>query len=170
MFPDGTATASYMNVQNSNNTGATAWLSQGIRGGIAELVVRDFNPVTPVTDLNIGSGGNDFPTFDVTCTTLVDINLIWAGVMHYNFTQTALTFTDGKNLIVGTTNGTQIATAAAQKLGFWGTAPVVQPTVAGTAQAAHVAVGGAAVQVNDTFGGWTIGEIVQALKDTGLIV
>jgi hypothetical protein len=55
-------------------------------------------------------------------------------------------------------------------VGFYGTAPIVQPTVAGTAQAAHVAVGGAAVQVNDTFGGWTIGEIVQALKNLGLIV
>jgi hypothetical protein len=80
MFPNGTSTSSYVNVYNSSNTGATAWLQLGVRGSIAELLVRDFAQTTNITSLNIGSGGNDFPTFDVTCTTLTDINFMFAGV------------------------------------------------------------------------------------------
>jgi hypothetical protein len=36
---------------------------------------------------------------------------------------------DGVNLTLGTTTGTQIATGATQKLGFYGATPVTQPTM-----------------------------------------
>jgi hypothetical protein len=36
-------------------------------------------------------------------------------------------FADAKNIAVGTTTGTKIATATTQKLGFFGTTPVTQP-------------------------------------------
>ena len=81
----------------------------------------------PCPRCQIGSGGNDFPTFDVTCSTLVNIDLVWAGVWNYRFSASALTILDGNNIIVGSTTGTQIATATTQKLGFWGATPVVQP-------------------------------------------
>lgn len=42
-------------------------------------------------------------------------------------TNAPLVLDDGVNLVVGTTTGTQIGTAATQKIGFFGTAPVVQP-------------------------------------------
>jgi hypothetical protein len=119
MFPNGTGTASYINAYNSSNTGATAWLEMGIRGSIAELVCRDFSQTTNITDLNIGSGGNDFPVFDVTCSTLTDINCI----------------------------GTQIGTAANQKIGVWGATPIVRPTITGSrggnAAVASIATAGA---------------------------
>ncbi len=38
-------------------------------------------------------------------------------------------FADGVNLTFGTSNGTEIGTAVNQKLGFFGTTPVVQPTM-----------------------------------------
>jgi hypothetical protein len=38
-------------------------------------------------------------------------------------------FADGVNLTLGTTNGTQIGTAANQKLGFFGKTPITQPTL-----------------------------------------
>lgn len=41
---------------------------------------------------------------------------------------TGITLGNSHNLILGTTTGTKIGTAAAQKLGFWNAAPVVQPT------------------------------------------
>jgi hypothetical protein len=45
---------------------------------------------------------------------------------------------DGVNLTLGTTTGTQIATAANQKLGFYGATPVVRPTMgAATAGASY---------------------------------
>ncbi len=37
------------------------------------------------------------------------------------------TMTDGANVVLGTTTGTQIGTSAAQKIGIWGATPVVQP-------------------------------------------
>lgn len=37
-------------------------------------------------------------------------------------------FLDGRNIQSATGTGTMIATANDQKLGFWGTAPVAQPT------------------------------------------
>lgn len=95
LFPNGIATASYMNVYNSSNTGATAWLSMGTRGSIAELVVRDFSQTTNITNLNIGSGGNDFPVFDVTCTTLTDINFVFAGLTELTIQPDTLVFNNG---------------------------------------------------------------------------
>ncbi len=37
--------------------------------------------------------------------------------------------TDGANIALGTSTGTQIATSSSQKLGFFGKTPVVQPTL-----------------------------------------
>jgi hypothetical protein len=126
MFPSGVATNSYVNTYNSSNTGATAWLQMGVRGSIAELVVRDFAQTTNITTLNIGSGGNDFPLFDVTCNTLTDINFVFAGVTYYNFTSSLLTFSDAVNIAFNTVTGTKIGTATNQKLGFFNATPVTQ--------------------------------------------
>jgi len=64
---------------------------------------------------------------------------ITAGQLEYNgsslyFSTTALlrskvlleTFDDGQNITLGTVNGTQIGTAASQKLAFYGATPVTQ--------------------------------------------
>ena len=151
IFPNGTGTASYVNVYNSSNTGATAWLQMGVRAGIAELLVRDFSQTTNITELNIGSGGNDFPTFDVTCSTLTDINLVFAGVTKYNFTPTAFTLSDANNIIVGTTTGTKIGTATNQKIGFYGKTPVTQ-------------------RLKANYNNWAaLSDVINALVDLGLL-
>jgi hypothetical protein len=72
-------------------------------------------------------------------------------------------FDDGANIVTGTGTGTQIGTAANQKLGLWGAAPIVQP--AGAAQAA-VVLG----NVDNAIGALTISDPptqaeVQALRD-----
>jgi hypothetical protein len=174
IFPNGTGNAGYVNVYNNGNIGATAWLEMGVRGAIAELVVRDFSQTTNITTLNIGSGGNDFPTFDVTCTTLTDINLIFAGVTYYNFTSTLLTFSDAVNMAFNTATGTKIGTATNQKLAFYNSIPIVQPSSTGQT-AGHTGGVGANIQVDSTFTGgvgaiaYTIGDIVRHLKNLGLI-
>lgn len=43
---------------------------------------------------------------------------------------TVLSFSDGANLILGSTSGTKIGTAITQKLGFWNATPVVQQVLA----------------------------------------
>ena len=77
-----------------------------------------------------------------------------------------LTITDGGNIVLDTTNGTELGTAAGQKLGFWGTAAVVQQAhIADTAAASAVT----AQTLTDNSGGGatddTIGAIDCAITD-----
>lgn len=78
------------------------------------------------------------------------------------------TFADGINIVVNGTTGTKIATATTQKLGFWNTAPIIQPTTA-VGAATRVGGGGAAVTDTDTFDGYTIAQVVKALRNIGLL-
>lgn len=93
--------------------------------------------------------------------------------IYYNGTKNftigaAFTFTDAINMAVGTTTGTKIGTATSQKLSFWNATPIVQPT---TAVAAATFVANTSGIANDTatFDGYTIGQVVKALRNTGLL-
>ena len=85
-----------------------------------------------------------------------------------------ITITDAKNIIVGTTTGTKIGTSTSQKIGFFNATPVVQQATTGTITG-HTAGSGAGVTEDSTFTGdtgttaYTIGDIVKALKNLGLI-
>jgi hypothetical protein len=80
-----------------------------------------------------------------------------------------LTANDGENIIVGTTTGTKIGTATSQKLSLWDATPIVQPTT-GIAEAAFVEnLGGSIVNVDSTFDGYTIQQVVKALRDMGAL-
>tara|TARA_R110000868_G_scaffold143263_5_gene361237 strand:- start:9357 stop:11444 length:2088 start_codon:yes stop_codon:yes gene_type:complete len=79
----------------------------------------------------------------------------------------AIELVDG-NAVLGTTTGTKIGTATTQKLGFWNATPVVQPTTGVTA-AAFVANTSGIANDTATFGGYTLGQIVAALKSIGAL-
>lgn len=87
---------------------------------------------------------------------------------------TALTLVDAYNFAVGTSTGTKIGTSTGQKLGFWNATPVVQPSTTGTTTG-FTAGSGTAVNDDSTFTGntgskaYTIGDIVKALKDCGIM-
>jgi len=72
------------------------------------------------------------------------------------------------NLFSNTGSGIQLATAASQKIGFWGATPIVQPTTAITA-ATYASVSGSFVKASDTFDGYSIGQVVKALRNEGLL-
>lgn len=78
------------------------------------------------------------------------------------------TFWDGGNFVLGTSTGTKIGTATSQKLSFWNATPIVQPTTA-VAAATRVGGGGTTVTDTDTFDGYTIAQIVKALRNIGLL-
>jgi hypothetical protein len=79
-----------------------------------------------------------------------------------------INISDGSNIVFTSTTGTKIGTSASEKLAFYGDTPDVQPTTAITgATVTHV--GGASVGANDTFGGYTIGQVVAALQRLGLL-
>lgn len=83
-------------------------------------------------------------------------------------TQGDFTISDAKNIILDTTTGTKIATATNQKLGFWNAAPIVQPTTA-VAAATRVGGGGTTLTDSDTFDGYTLAQVVKALRNTGIL-
>ena len=66
------------------------------------------------------------------------------------------------------TNGTKIGTATTQKLSFWNATPIVQPTTS-IASATLASLGGTALTDTDTFDGYTLKQIVKALRNSGLL-
>ena len=79
-----------------------------------------------------------------------------------------LTFADTINIAFNTGTGTKIGTGATQKIGFWNAAPIAQPT---TAIAAATFVTNTSLIADDsaTFDGYTIGQVVAALRATGIL-
>ncbi len=70
--------------------------------------------------------------------------------------------------IAGTSTGSKIGSASTQKLGFWGATAVVQPTTAGAA-ATFTANAGTAVNDASTFDGYTLNQVVKALRTIGIL-
>ena len=68
----------------------------------------------------------------------------------------------------GTLRGLKIGSASSSLIGFYGVTPVVQPTT-GVTGATRVGGGGNAVTDTDTFDGYTIGQIVKALRNIGVL-
>lgn len=91
----------------------------------------------------------------------------------------ANTFTGAQTLsdvdiVLGTTTGTKFGTATSQKLAFYNSTPIVQPSSTGTVTG-FTAGSGTSARDDSTFTGntgtkaYTIGDIVKHLKDLGLL-
>lgn len=78
------------------------------------------------------------------------------------------TYEDAVNIAFNATTGTKIGTATSQKLGFWNAAPIAQPTTAGAA-ATFVANTSGIADDTATFDGYTLGQVVKALRTAGLL-
>lgn len=96
------------------------------------------------------------------------IRLVVGGSEKLRLAATLLTFADAVNIALGTTTGTKIGTATSQKLSLWNVAPDVQPTNA-IAAAAFVANSSGIADDTATWGGYTAGQIVAALKRIGAL-
>jgi hypothetical protein len=72
------------------------------------------------------------------------------------------------DLKIDTTTGIKIATATTQKLSFWNNTPIVQPTTA-VAAATFVQNTGGTIHPTSTFDGYTIEQVVRALRTIGLL-
>jgi len=79
-----------------------------------------------------------------------------------------LTITDTKNIILNINTGTKFGTATNQKLSFWNATPIVQPT--NTIASSTIVTGsGTFLRQDDTFDGYTIAQVVKALRNTGIL-
>lgn len=75
---------------------------------------------------------------------------------------------NARDLILDTTTGTKIGTSSSQKLSLWNATPIVQPTT-GSGSASFTANAGTAVNDASTFDGYTIKQVVKALRDIGAL-
>jgi parallel beta-helix repeat protein len=102
------------------------------------------------------------------------VNYYVGGNAVANFTSGGLTINDGYGITAGTSSGLKIGTAVNQRLGFFNTVPVTQPTATGVTSG-YTAGSEASVTVDGSFTGtlgttkYTIGDIVGALKSLGLL-
>ena len=76
--------------------------------------------------------------------------------------QKKMQFFNGRNIQFGLTDGTKIGTSALEKIGFWNTTPVIQPSAIGNPS------GGGSAGV-DTPARTAIISILTALRNEGLI-
>lgn len=118
------------NCTHTDGTNIIVGSTTGTQIGTATTQKLAFYGASPVVQ---SSGTTDIKT------ALVNYGLLAAGTAPLNLGTGALTsgsqtISDGYNVVVGTTTGTQFGTATNQKLGFYGKTPVVQPS--GAAQAA----------------------------------
>jgi hypothetical protein len=81
----------------------------------------------------------------------------------------ALNFADGTNITGGGTSvGCKFFTNTTAKLAFWNTAPISQPTTS-VASSTLTSNGGTTLTSTDTFDGYTLLQIVKALRLLGLL-
>jgi hypothetical protein len=80
-----------------------------------------------------------------------------------------ITLGDAQNIAFNATTGTKIGAATTQKLSFWNATPIVQPTTAVASATFASPGGGANMKTDDTFDGYTIAQVVKALRNAGLL-
>jgi hypothetical protein len=79
-----------------------------------------------------------------------------------------VTIGNGFNFTFSSLTGTKIGGFASEKLSFWGATPIVQPTTA-IAAATFSINSGSTVNTGTTFAGYTIGQVVNALRTAGIL-
>lgn len=79
-----------------------------------------------------------------------------------------LSLIDSSDISVGTSNGTKIGTSTGQKIGFWNTTPVVQPSTS-VSSSTLSSNGGTTLTDTDTFDGYTLKQVIKALRNIGIL-
>lgn len=106
----------------------------------------------------------------------VEISVSSSGLVNLNATGSSAAFyfndhiymLDAKDFSFGGTTGTKFGQATTEKIAFWNQTPIVQPT---TAVAAATLTGGGGTNLTDTdiFDGYTLQQVVKALRNIGLL-
>jgi len=153
-------------------TSGFSWNGRSFMGSPADGQITLSNgAITDFSRLNFGGTTSSFPAIKRNGTAinfrLADDSADCGITASTAIFSGAVTLSD-TNLVLGTTTGTKFGTATSQKLSFWNASPIVQPT---TAIAAATFVANTSLIANDTatFDGYTVGQVVKALRNVGLL-
>jgi hypothetical protein len=91
-----------------------------------------------------------------------------AGITLDGQNSNAITLGAGRHIVFDTATGTKIGTATTEKFSFWNATPIVQPTT-GIAAATFVTNTSGILNDSATFDGYTIGQVVKALRNVGIL-
>lgn len=161
-------------VLTTNGSGTTTWTTNGAGtvtsvGGTGTVSGLSLSgTVTSSGSLTLGG------TLDLSAPPAIGGGTPAAGTFSTLTANTSLTMADAANIIVNATTGTKIGTATTQKLAFYNSTPVAQPATTGTVTG-FTAGSGTAAKDDSTYTGntgataYTVGDIVKALKDLGLL-
>jgi len=155
--------------------------------GVGDINCSSISADVAATGLNVIFDGTDTGDNKITLTdnlaSALDITESTNSYLKFTTTNSGEKVVLGKDLdisgdhdlIIGTSTGTKIGTAATQKIGFFNAAPVVQQNTTGTTTGFAEGSGGTAAKSVSTFTGgvgsttYTVGDIVKALKQLGLL-
>jgi len=117
---------------------------------------------SPSIGFKSGSANNGFYLSGVNA-----ISIATSGSKRFTV-DNSLTLSDGFNLVTNTSNGSKICTDSTQKLGFWNATPIIQPS---SSIAASTFSANTSLISNDsaTWDGYTIGQVVKALRNLGIL-
>jgi hypothetical protein len=154
--------------------------------GVGDINCSSISADVATTGLNVIFDGTDTGDNKITLTdnlaSALDITESSNSYLKFTTTNSGEKVVFGKDLdisgdhdlIVGTSTGTKIGTAATQKIGFFNATPVVQQNTTGTTTGT-TGGSGTALHTNATITGgvgstaYTVGDIVKALKQLGLL-
>lgn len=125
------------------------------------------NTALSVVGSQIGINGGVFGGWSFTLNGSFPLIVRNSGATQFQIDGSGNVYING-SIDVPTSSGTKIGTATNQKLGFWNATPVVQPTTA-VAAATLVSNLGTILTATDTFDGYTVQQVVKALRNTGLL-
>ena len=161
----------------TNNGRRYDFAGAGVHGNPISLS-QTFQPTTGATQLNAlyinptinetgsASGGYIGLRINVVETAVLGTSKLFADFQIGGTSKLSIDSTG--NFVLNTSAGSKIGTATSQKLGFWNKTPVIQPTNLGaSATVSHI--GGTAMLENDTIGGYTLAQVVQALQTIGIL-
>ena len=112
--------------------------------------------------IRIGTNAQSFSVYNTytSATSLERVTLGWSA--------NVCTLTTEKGSAGGTLRGLKIGDAATALLGFYGVTPIVQPATS-VAASTRVGGGGTALTDSDTYDGYTLAQVVKALRNLGFL-
>lgn len=155
--PSGSAIVEAARFDNTQNMGV---------GTLANAIGARIHAISTTQQLRLGFDASNYLSATVGSAGSVTLDLV-GTTPKFTFNK-AIVLGSGVNIESNTGTGTIIFATASQKGSFWGAAAIVQPTTAVTAATFAANTSGI---LNDTatFDGYTIGKVVKALRNIGLL-